>query len=60
MKKEHKEFAEIIKQKLIKQQSNRNTETAHSEADEYLCDLLVKLGFEDVVEEYTKLNRWFA
>jgi len=29
-------------------------------ADKALCELLVELGFGDVVSEYKKLERWYS
>ena len=46
--------------KLIECQHNGDTEAAHSEADDLLCDFLATLGYADVVAEYTKVPKWFA
>lgn len=35
-------------------------EAAHVEADKVLCNLLVSLGYEDVVEAWHKVPRWYA
>jgi len=35
-------------------------EYEHVEADRILCKLLSSLGYEDVVEEYNKTDKWFA
>jgi hypothetical protein len=32
----------------------------HVEADFILCDLLVSLGFEDVVEAFEAIDKWYA
>lgn len=32
----------------------------HYTNDRHLCDLLVDLGFERVVNEYNKLMKWYA
>lgn len=47
-------------EELKKCQRSSDTEVAHSLADDVLCDLLESLGFGDVVEEYNKINKWFA
>lgn len=39
---------------------NRDTEVAHGTADCVLCELLEALGYEDVVEEYHKVSKWYA
>ena len=35
-------------------------ETAHSLADDLLCILLESLGYEKTVEEYNKIEKWYA
>ena len=39
---------------------NGDTEAAHSNADKVLCDLLVSLGYKDVVEDYQRVEKWYA
>ncbi len=46
--------------KLKEQAKSSDTETAHSNADDLLCDLLVRLGYGEVVEEYHEVDKWFA
>jgi len=41
-------------------QENKDTEMAHSNADEVLCALLIELGYDDVVDEYDKVHKWYA
>ena len=41
-------------------QQSHDTEMAHIDADDVLCELLKSLGYEDVVSEYQKINKWFA
>jgi len=45
---------------LAKCQENRDTEMAHSNADDVLCALLKALGYGDVVAEYDKVPKWYA
>lgn len=45
---------------LRMEQRNSDTEMAHSNADGVLCELLKALGYADVVEEYEKVEKWFA
>lgn len=45
---------------LKEQQSNGDTEMAHSNADDILCDFLIYLGYKDVVDEYRKVSKWYA
>jgi hypothetical protein len=37
-----------------------DTEIGHIDADWLLCDLLVQLGYSEVVEEFKKLTKWYA
>ncbi len=46
--------------KLKEEQTNGDTEIAHVNADDILCNLLSELGFEDVVTEYAKVRKWYA
>lgn len=50
----------VYKQKLQELHDSKDVEATHSEANELLCDLLVMLGYGDVVKEYRKLVRWYA
>jgi len=45
---------------LKKAQENPNPETAHASADEVLCRLLNALGYQDVVGEWGKVDKWYA
>lgn len=40
--------------------ANGDTEMGHADADSILCKLLAALGYSDVVEEYEKVDKWFA
>lgn len=35
-------------------------EAAHSDADDALCDLLIALGYEDVVKAWHRIEKWYA
>ena len=37
-----------------------DTEYEHAAADRILCDLLISLGCAKVVEEFEKLEKWYA
>lgn len=50
---------ETIK-KLKELQQSGDTECAHSDADDLICELLLELGYEEVVTEYHKIDKWFA
>lgn len=50
---------EAIK-KLVEIQQMDDTEEAHYDADGVLLDLLHSLGYQDVVEEFLKIYKWYA
>ena len=50
---------EAIKQ-LKSEQDNGDWEIAHSNADDTLCELLISLGYLDVVDEWMKVGKWYA
>ena len=58
--KKQKEFAEQAKVKLIEEINNFDTEAAHWQADVVLTSLLNQLGFNDVVELYERVEKWYA
>lgn len=37
-----------------------STEIAHIYADDVLLELLVSLGYEDVVAEWKKIDKWYG
>lgn len=45
---------------LLKNAATEDTEGGHIHADEILCDLLEAIGYKKVVEEYNKINKWYA
>lgn len=46
--------------RLKEWQNCRDLEVAHTEADDILCDFLISLGYKDVVDEYRKIDKWYA
>lgn len=50
---------EAIK-KLKKLQDSIDTEWSHIKADKILCNLLTELGLSDVVQEWEKVQKWYA
>jgi len=54
------EKKEEIKDKLISLQENGDTEDAHGQADDLLCELLKYLGCNEIVSEYHKVDKWYA
>jgi hypothetical protein len=55
-----KALKERLISNLIELQSQNDTEAAHGNADDLLCQFLEKLGYPDVVKEYNKINKWYA
>lgn len=41
-------------------QTLRDTEVAHSEADDILCEILTEMGYNDIVKAYETINKWYA
>ena len=37
-----------------------DTEDGHVLADRILCELLISLGYEKVINAYNKLNKWYS
>lgn len=52
--------AEQAVAELRKLAESKDTETAHARADEILCELLLSLGHEDVVDAWYDVPRWYA
>lgn len=53
-----KEYLEKIKQK--QEEYNYDYEVRHIEEDDMLCELLTKLDFEEVVDQYMKTEKWYV
>lgn len=47
-------------QQLKDQQIGGDIEAEHWEADNILCRLLESLGYQDVVDEWDKVEKWYA
>jgi hypothetical protein len=45
---------------LLKCQNSGDPEAAHSKADLILCEFLCTLGYDNIVKEYNKVEKWFA
>lgn len=37
-----------------------DTESAHGEADDILCEVLTEIGLYDVVSAFKKVRKWYA
>lgn len=47
-------------ERLKELEDSGDPEYAHEEADNILCDILKYLGFEEIVEAYHKVPKWYA
>jgi len=45
---------------LKKEQNNDDEQAAHENADSILCAFLIKLGYQDIVDEYNLVHKWFS
>lgn len=54
----------MTKEEALKQLKNDchtgDTECDHGTADCILCDFLVSLGYQDIVDEWEKVAKWYA
>jgi len=46
--------------KLRSLHTSYDPESDHAEADKVLCELLISLGYEDVVIEFDNVDKWYA
>ena len=46
--------------KLKGLQNSYDPEAAHSDADDIICELLQSLGYSDVIDEFNKVDKWYA
>lgn len=46
--------------KMIALQGNDDIASIHGEADDILCQFLIDLGHNDLVEEYNKVDKWYS
>jgi len=55
------EYLKELKDLVLTQETNDfDQEVNHSMADDILCGLLNKLGYEEIVAEYQKIYKWYA
>ena len=45
---------------LKEAKKNGDIEGAHCDADDILCKLIIALGYEDVVDAYHMVPKWYA
>jgi hypothetical protein len=46
--------------RLKELQTGGDIDAEHCYADDVLCRLLVSLGYQDVVDEWAKIEKWYA
>jgi hypothetical protein len=54
---------DIIKEAIEEMKTlvnNDDYEIAHIEADDILCNVLKKLGYEELVDVYEQVGKWYA
>lgn len=44
----------------ILQEDTKDIETTHIAADEVLCNLLTELGYQDIVDVYKEIRKWYS
>ena len=47
-------------EKLRKLNELNDTEAEHILADDLLVEILIKLGYQDIVDEYERINKWYS
>lgn len=55
-----KEAENMAIKKLLECAKNDDIEIAHIDADNALCNLLIVLGYENIVNLYRKVSKWYA
>lgn len=55
-----KALSDEMVSRLQEEANNDDTECAHINADDILCELLEKLGYKDVVEKYNEVSKWYS
>lgn len=56
----NKKRSEEVVEKLKGLRLHSDIEDTHIKADKLLCDLLIQLGYKDVVDEFEKLSKWYS
>ena len=55
-----KESRELFLQKMLELQKDEDYEVTHIKADGLLCEMLIELGYKDIVDAYNGINKWYA
>ena len=51
---------EEFKEEMLKIADNGDPESSHYEADDLMCELLGSLGYEEGVEIFENMGKWYA
>lgn len=51
---------DIERMKEIARLSEVDAEMAHLEADDLLCNVLRRAGYSELVDEFAKVEKWYA
>jgi len=54
------ESRELFLQKMLELQKDDDYEVTHIKADGLLCEMLIELGYKDIVDAYNGINKWYA
>lgn len=55
-----REIAERILTEMKELEGPGDAEACHSMADALLCEMLVILGYDEIVEAWNKVDKWYA
>lgn len=58
--KEQKAYKDNLINKLKALAKSGDPEAAHGDADKILCELLIMLGYKEVVDAYAEIEKWYA
>ena len=50
----------LVEMRECVEESKSNQERAHEHGDEILCNLLRDLGYDELVDEWELIKKWYA
>lgn len=56
----NEKYLNEIKADLIKYAEDDDVEMSHIYADAVICELLEKLGYQEIVDLYREIGKWYA
>lgn len=54
------ESRELFLQEMLELQKDDDYEITHIKADQLLCEILIELGYKDIVDAYSGIEKWYA